>query len=223
MPNRILRDYTDSEKMDKISPQAETCFTRLIMKADDFGKFHGHPTLLKSALFPLKVDKITDKQMDGWMDELRKVELIIRYEVNGKKYLKINDFGQRLRLMQSKFPDPPTSDSTMTAECPHDDSVKGSRNEVEVETETREKGFRPPTLLEVSDFFKTKNVIGKEPQKFFNYYSSKGWMVGKNKMKDWEAAICGWITRMGEYSNNNNGSQLSPTSKPITTDGFGKL
>jgi hypothetical protein len=208
MPNRILRDYTDSDKVDKISPQAETCFTRLIMKADDFGKFHGHPTLLKSALFPLKVDKITDKQMDGWMDELKKVDLIIRYEVNGKKYLKINDFGQRLRLMQSKFPDPIIDDSGKTAESPHDDGVKGSRNEVEVEVETSEKGFRPPTLLEISEYFKEKKISGKEPQKFFNYYSSKGWMVGKNKMKDWEAAINGWITRMDEYSNN--------TPQPIT-------
>lgn len=133
MPNRILRDYTDSEKMDIISPQAETCFTRLISKADDFGKFHGHPTLLKSALFPLKVDRITDKQMDGWMDELYKAKLIVRYVVNGKKYLKINDFGQRLRLMQSKFPDPIIDDRTMTAESQHDDGVK--RNEVETDVE----------------------------------------------------------------------------------------
>ena len=132
MPNRILRDYTYSEKMDKISPQAENCFIRLIMKADDFGKFNGHPTLLKSALFPLKVDNITDKQMDGWIEELKKADLIVRYEVNGKKYLKINDFGQRLRLMSSKFPDPLSNDSIMTAECQHDDRLK--RNEVEVET-----------------------------------------------------------------------------------------
>lgn len=135
MPNRILRDYTDSDKVDKISPQAETCFIRLIMKVDDFGKFHGHPTLLKSALFPLKVDRITEKQMDGWMDELDKVGLIVRYEVNSKRYLKINDFGQRLRLMHSKFPDPLSNDRTMTAECQHDDRLKRSRNETEVETE----------------------------------------------------------------------------------------
>lgn len=87
--------------------------------------------------------------------------------------------------------------------------------EVEEIKKKGEKGFCPPTLLEVSEFFKTKNIIGKEPQKFFDYYSSKGWMVGKNKMKDWRAAVSGWITRMGEYSNNNNGSTPQPLIRKL--------
>lgn len=217
MPNRILRDYTDSDKVDKISPQAETCFIRLIMKADDFGKFHGHPTLLKSALFPLKVDKITDKQMDVWMDELKKVDLIIRYEVNGKKYLKINDFGQRLRLMQSKFPDPIIDDSMMTAQSQHDDSVKGSRNEDEVEVETKEEEKIPPPYDLVVEYFFKKGIGKDEADKFYNHYKSNGWLVsGKTKMVDWHGAVGGWISRMEKFKTKENGTK--PSNKPATVE-----
>lgn len=227
MANRILRDYTDSIAVNNLSEGAETFFVRLMSKADDYGKFHANPKLLKANLFPLK-DKITEKLIVGWLAECHKNGLIIKYSVNGRDFLQIIRFGQRLRKMNSKFPDPETIIETDNQTPPI--AANGSKPppetetevETEVETETREKGFRPPTLLEVSDFFKTKNVIGKEPQKFFDYYSSKGWMVGKNKMKDWQAAISGWITRMEEFKN-NNGSQLSPTSKQITKDGFGKL
>lgn len=190
------------------------------MKADDFGKFHGHPTLLKSALFPLKVDRITDKQMDGWMDELGKVGLIVRYDVNGKKYLKINDFGQRLRLMQSKFPDPLTNDGGMTAQCQHDDGVKGRGNEGEVETEeeveTREKEIIPPPFDLVVKYFLKKNIIQQEAQKFYDHYESNGWMVsGKSKMVNWHAAIGGWINRMKKFNTTNNGKR---SNKPATPE-----
>ena len=35
-----------------------------------------------------------------------------------------------------------------------------------------------------------KNSV--DPVKFFNFYESKGWMVGSNKMKDWKAAVRTW-------------------------------
>ena len=33
---------------------------------------------------------------------------------------------------------------------------------------------------------------------FFDFYQSNGWKVGKNKMKDWKAALRGWSRRNGE-------------------------
>jgi len=54
--------------------------------------------------------------------------------------------------------------------------------------------FVPPTLEDVSEYCKERgnNV---DPERFIDFYSSKGWMVGKNKMKDWKAAVRGWEAR----------------------------
>lgn len=48
-----------------------------------------------------------------------------------------------------------------------------------------------PTLEEVKLFCDERNN-GVDPDKFFNYYESNGWKVGKNPMKDWKAAIRTW-------------------------------
>ena len=51
--------------------------------------------------------------------------------------------------------------------------------------------FVPPTVEEVAAYCKERgnNV---DPEQFVDFYSSKGWMIGKNKMKDWKAAVRTW-------------------------------
>ena len=51
--------------------------------------------------------------------------------------------------------------------------------------------FTPPTLEEVNNYcLERKNNV--DPQAFIDFYSSKGWMIGKNKMKDWKACVRTW-------------------------------
>lgn len=107
MPNRMLRDWTQSDKMDELSCEAERFFVRLIMKADDFGGFWADTRLLKANLFPLKLDKIREADMLRWMAECQKAGLIVLYEVNQKRYVQIQDFRQRLDKAKAKFPLPP--------------------------------------------------------------------------------------------------------------------
>ena len=51
--------------------------------------------------------------------------------------------------------------------------------------------FIVPSLKEVSAYCQERNN-NVDSQKFFDFYESKGWMVGKNKMKDWKAAVRTW-------------------------------
>jgi hypothetical protein len=41
-----------------------------------------------------------------------------------------------------------------------------------------------------------KNTV--DPIKWFNFYEAKGWMIGKNKMKDWKAAVRTWEEPVNE-------------------------
>ena len=53
------------------------------------------------------------------------------------------------------------------------------------------RGFTPPSIDEVSAYCTERNN-GIDPQHFVDFYEAKGWMVGKNKMKDWKAALANW-------------------------------
>lgn len=72
---------------------------------------------------------------------------------------------------------------------------KNDKNDKNIINNNKERGvFTPPSLTEVSDYcLERKNQI--DPESFLDFYSSKGWMVGKNKMKDWRAAIRTWEKR----------------------------
>jgi DNA-binding transcriptional ArsR family regulator len=65
---------------------------------------------------------------------------------------------------------------------------------------TKNKGrFTPPTLTEVIDQcnFSGANI---DPQGFIDFYESKGWMIGRNKMKCWKSAIRTWARKDKEKS-----------------------
>lgn len=51
--------------------------------------------------------------------------------------------------------------------------------------------FTPPTLQEVQVYCMSRHN-NVDPEKFIDFYVAKGWMIGKNKMKDWKAAVRTW-------------------------------
>ncbi|MDO9527615.1 MAG: hypothetical protein Q7J27_00475, partial [Syntrophales bacterium] len=66
----------------------------------------------------------------------------------------------------------------------NDKNVKNDKN----------KRFIIPTIEEISIYCEErKNQVN--PQMFIDHYKSNGWMVGKNKMKDWKATIRTWEQR----------------------------
>lgn len=51
--------------------------------------------------------------------------------------------------------------------------------------------FTPPSLSEIKEYcLERKNKI--DPESFIDFYNSKGWMIGKNKMKCWKSSIRTW-------------------------------
>ena len=62
---------------------------------------------------------------------------------------------------------------------------------------TRETRFSPPSLDEVQAYIAERGSA-VDAQQFVDFYASKGWMVGKNRMKDWKAAVRTWEKRRKE-------------------------
>ena len=69
--------------------------------------------------------------------------------------------------------------------------------------------FSPPTEQDVADYVKEKGFGDFDVGRFIDYYTSNGWMVGKNKMKDWKATVRNWA-RQGRATkpNNTNGNKF---------------
>lgn len=72
-------------------------------------------------------------------------------------------------------------------------------------TKSKNKRFVPPTLEEVTDYCIERNN-GINPEAFIDYYTARGWMLNKQKMKDWKAAVRTW--------ERNDFNMPKPTEKP---------
>lgn len=101
---------------------------------------------------------------------------------------------------------------------------KGNKGNKEI----KEGRFTPPTLSEVQAYIEEKDYH-VDADDFINFYTSKGWMVGKNKMKDWKAAVRTWekrnvrnnTERMGQTFNRGTEQQSRGVSGAADRSGSG--
>ena len=65
------------------------------------------------------------------------------------------------------------------------------------------KRFAPPTVEEIAAYCRERgNHV--DPQKFRDFYASKGWKVGNQPMKDWKAAVRTWEQRDDRFAHSMN-------------------
>lgn len=193
MPDRIIKEsICTSDTLNQLSDFEERFWHRLIVNCDDYGRFDARPAILKGRLFPLMESK-TLKNIADALERLASVGLVELYEVDGKPFLHVVtwDKYQRIRAKRSKFPAPDSTCCQMTS-----NDVKCCRNPIQSESNpnpnpnpsvSRAKRFTPPTLAEVQAYVAERHSP-VDPQGFIDFYESKGWMVGRNPMKDWKAA-----------------------------------
>ena len=119
-------------------------------------------------------------------------------------YLKQISFDGRQRVLKScLIKNQRQTLKKSKAEC---EKIKGStllKNNIVDNTnrESRAKTKIPPEFEDVKAYCdERKNGI--DAQRFIDYYEARGWMIGKNKMKDWKAAVRTWEkNRKQEQSN----------------------
>ena len=155
MPNRIIRDgWIESVKIDRLNADGERFFIRLCLRADDFGRYHANPMLLKSNLFPLRED-VRSADMTRCLAACEAAGLIRCYNAAGGRYLVIEKFDQRTRAQVSKFPPPPdgcrTDDRHLTGTRPADDRQPRTEAETETNAETEAESSSGAVTQGVTD------------------------------------------------------------------------
>jgi hypothetical protein len=77
----------------------------------------------------------------------------------------------------------------------NDISLDVASNRISLTEPINNKRNIPESTQEVVTYFLEKGSNKKEGERFYYYYESQGWRVGKNPMKDWKMAASGWISR----------------------------
>ena len=143
MPNRIIKEsICSNEQIDSLSPFEEVLFYRLIVNADDYGRFDGRTAIIRSRLFPLK--NVRDDQIEKAIHTLSSVELVDLYYVGGKPFVRLTgwDRHQTIRAKKSKYPAPETENPqipTSANDCKQmqSDVNKCPRNPIQSESESK--------------------------------------------------------------------------------------
>jgi hypothetical protein len=77
------------------------------------------------------------------------------------------------------------------------DNVNGNENEND--NATNKKGFVKPTIEQLKEYM-SEQGMNDIAENWLNHYEANGWMVGKNKMKDWKASVRTWKTNQKNNS-----------------------
>jgi hypothetical protein len=166
MPNRILRDgILDSELVDKLQPQAEVLYRRLMSVHDDFGRFDARPLMVRSKCYPLRADSIREADIARLLAEVQQAGLIALYEVDGKS---VGTFFKcdKPRANASKFPPMPGHASTCrhlradACTCQHMRPYSDSYSDSNTSASTV-----PPPASPVQEQVKAQSPQPAEPQK----------------------------------------------------------
>ena len=204
MPNRIIKEsICSSEKLAALSDFEFRLWVGLITQADDAGRGDARPAIIKGHIFPFR-ERLSIKDIDAALQELAAKGCVALYKVDGKPYFLFPGWvkHQRVRDCKPKYPEPlenlnlPQS-AASCGELPQ--SAALIQSESESNPNPREKNahaarFSPPTVDAVAEYVREKGYH-VNADRFVAFYQQKGWMVGKNHMKDWKAAVRTWHYR----------------------------
>jgi hypothetical protein len=98
-----------SKKVNAVSEGAENLYYRANISADDYGRYHAEPEILKGQIYTLR--KISLKEIARRVDELWRINLVKLYEVSGERYLEVVDFEKHQtfktdRAKKAEYPEP---------------------------------------------------------------------------------------------------------------------
>ena len=206
----FTKKITDGDVFTSMPPTTQCLYFHLCMGADD----DGFSNNIRIAMFNAHAS--TDD-----FNTLVNKRFILPFEsgVIVIKHWKMHNYIQSDRYHETKFLEEKSQivlkENGVYTECIQDGYKmdtevrldKNSIDKVSIGKDicmAKSKRFVPPTLDEIKDYCLERNN-NVDPQRFYDFYEAKGWYVGKNKMKDWKAAVRTW--ERSNQSNNSNHSQ----------------
>lgn len=165
----------------------------------------GNPVIISRGQFHTSIYKLADRW--GWdkrtvsrfLNRLENDEMLTQVRSSKGTTISIVNYG----IYQSDSTTECTTDST-TDGTTH--STQTRIEELKNDKNKKSSAFVPPTIEEVKAYCQERNN-NVNPQAFIDFYESKGWMIGKNKMKNWKSAVHTWENREPKKASKTMGKQ----------------
>lgn len=101
------------------------------------------------------------------------------------------------------------SDVTVT---PPDNRIQNTDNIIQSDNKEyvrKRTSFTKPTIEEIKERIAEMNY-NIDAERFFNYYESNGWMVGRSKMKSWQSALANWAKEKPRHQPQQSSNRKPP-------------
>lgn len=209
-------------------PHTAFLFIHLLLSANYVdGQFNGM-TIRRGQLVTSVPRLSTDtglsiQQTKTALAHLRLTGEITDESTNQYRVITVVKYNQYQKLTDKISNDQPTTNrqnlQRLTDDSSNDQPQYNNNNNITINKKTINQDyvgktaqrFIPPTKQEI-DIFCLENGLSIDVDYFYDHYASNGWMVGKNKMKDWQATVRNWARR-------DKGSGSAPVSpggpKPV--------
>ncbi|MFV8339347.1 transcriptional regulator [Flavobacterium sp. LB3P21] len=167
-------------------------------------------------------EQVVDKSYTSTETSTKQVDeqVVVPYINNTNNTNDVNNSnGLNLGEQSKKMEDENRNDEFVipSALVPIQSGVEVTPSEKEKKLREKKKENSQPTIENVKSYFQENNFPKLEAQKFFNYFSSIGWLVGgKTPMVDWQAAAQNWILNAPKFITHaepNRPKQLNTTTE----------
>lgn len=154
------------------------------------------PKRIKAEVFPYD-----DVDCESGLAALEKSKFIVRYEIDGTRYLQVVNFEKHqncnVKEAESTIP-APYGHSAVTVQAPEEHSTvgkegKGKEGKGEDARGVVLNGFKPPTKTECREKAKMLGGDAQAGEDFWLHYDSVGWKVGGNAMVNWQSRLQKWL------------------------------
>ena len=155
-----------------------------------------HPTVPKNIKYAVaQVKKQLDDDLERWKKqcEVNKINGALGGRPKKPTETEQNRMGFSKTEQNQIKPKKPDKDKDKDKDKDINISIKEKEC---IKEKTPTSRFIPPTLEEIKAYCEERNNL-VDVERFYDFYQSKGWMVGKNKMKDWKAAVRTWEKEAG--------------------------
>ena len=234
MPRRryISQNGVFDKRINKLSLEAEAVFYRMLSICDDFGIV---PADVDELGARINLSGRRGDRLETWVNDIVNAGLGLIFEYSGSRYFifKARAFDKYQshvsgKRTQSEFLG--LKATTREELCSYEevrnfvdflgkDSVTKVISTTEV-VSSFERGlgktfkepkvkFQKPTQQEIYEYMASQRfaAASQESQKMWDYYEANGWRVGKNPMKNWQAAARNWMKNANKFRTNGYGKQ----------------